>query len=98
MDSWAPPKGFAGRWVLARMAGLAIGAPLATLWGLSMRPSVLAMLGNAGAHFVIPGLGRGDIGPRKARCRNQRLGMARLAGTRAPDHQRQRRKRSCGSR
>ncbi len=54
MDSWAPPKGFAGRWVLACMAGLAIGAPLATLWGLSMRPSVLAMeAGRFGALLVV---------------------------------------------
>ncbi|MBR0662112.1 hypothetical protein [Neoroseomonas oryzicola] len=54
MDSWAPPKGFAGRWVLSCMAGLAIGAPLATLWGLSMRPSVLAMeAGRFGALLVV---------------------------------------------
>lgn len=54
METWAPPKGFAGRWVLACMAGLAIGAPLATLWGLSVRPSVLAMeAGRFGALLVV---------------------------------------------
>ncbi|NMJ43821.1 hypothetical protein GWK16_21415 [Roseomonas sp. JC162] len=54
METWAPPKDFAGRWVLACMAGLAIGAPLATLWGLSVRPSVLATeAGRFGALLVV---------------------------------------------
>lgn len=34
MAEWTPPEGHGGRWILACIAGLAIGAPLAAAWTL----------------------------------------------------------------
>ncbi|MBR0680499.1 hypothetical protein GXW74_08370 [Roseomonas eburnea] len=41
MAEWKPPAGTGPRWILACVAGLAVGLPLATLWGVTLRPDML---------------------------------------------------------
>ncbi|MEO3472389.1 hypothetical protein AAFN86_11015 [Roseomonas sp. CAU 1739] len=41
MEGWTPPAGTTTRWMLACMAGLAVGFPLATLWGVLLVPEIL---------------------------------------------------------
>ena len=41
MAGWTPPAGSTTRWLLACMAGLGIGLPLATLWDLSVMRDLL---------------------------------------------------------
>lgn len=41
MAGWTPPAGTGLRWILACVAGLAVGLPLGTLWGVTLRPDML---------------------------------------------------------
>lgn len=41
MAGWAPPAGTTARWVLACVAGLVVGLPLATLWGVILMRDLL---------------------------------------------------------
>ena len=49
--------------------------------------AVALMLGDAVAHLVIPGLGRGDVAAGAAGCGDQTLGKGGFAGPGAADRQ-----------
>lgn len=58
MSDWSPPQGHAGRWLLACMAGLGLGMPLAALWNALLLPALApaaAQPGLLGAVFQAAG-------------------------------------------
>lgn len=58
MAGWTPPAGTAMRWVLACVAGLAVGLPLATLWGVTLMRDLLPAGYRVGVGVVaLRGLG-----------------------------------------
>ncbi len=48
MSEWTPPEGHAGRWILACVAGLGLGAPLGVAWNAVLLPALGVGLGGAG--------------------------------------------------
>jgi hypothetical protein len=40
MTGWTPPEGHSGRWILACVAGLSLGAALGTLWNALLLPAI----------------------------------------------------------
>ena len=58
MSDWSLPEGHSGRWILACMAGLAIGMPAAALWNALILPGLApdaARLGLLAAVFQAAG-------------------------------------------
>lgn len=52
MTDWTPPEGHAGRWILACVAGLAVGGTLGTLWNGLVLPA--AAPGAGGVAMLAP--------------------------------------------